>query len=36
MSKVINVDGKRIFTIETEKADRCEYCGKISELRPFG
>lgn len=36
MSKVISVDGKRVFAIEKEEAAKCEYCGKIAELRPYG
>lgn len=32
MSKKI---GNKLF-IEEEVAEKCEYCGKIAELRPYG
>uniref|UniRef100_A0A6H1ZYA0 Uncharacterized protein n=1 Tax=viral metagenome TaxID=1070528 RepID=A0A6H1ZYA0_9ZZZZ len=29
-------DGNQVIIIETEPDDKCELCGKIDELRPYG
>jgi phage/plasmid primase-like uncharacterized protein len=36
MSEIKNINGKIVFSIEKQKDQKCELCGKIEELRPYG
>lgn len=36
MSHTIIMDGVRSIIIEKEPKGKCELCGKIAELRPYG
>lgn len=36
MSKLIKKGNKKIIIIESTKDAKCEECGKIAELRPYG
>ena len=36
MTKIIEVNSKKILVIEPEEPQKCEYCGSIAETRPYG
>ncbi len=36
MTRIIDNGKTRIVILEPEPDGKCEYCGKIAELRPYG